>query len=261
MPSLEFSEEPYGPNQLGNILAQFRARGFAVLPAVFKRDSVDAFREEVEAAVEKDEDGRLFLPDDCMEMVWPLRAPRLRAPLQGALSPSQMAPQVSVFETSWLVRESGDMRGDWHKDREQEGMPGQEYHYPLCVHLGIYYRDMEPEDGPTGVIPGSHQDQKLNPYNGSREELFLAKKEDVVMWDQRLWHRAHGRSKPGLRVFSIYGFHAVQAFQAYKLRQMPRSLANAWVDAKGTEDEVFYGGAYGVESVIRGLRASGALED
>jgi len=41
------------------------------------------------------------------------------------------------------------MTGSWHKDRQHEGMPGREYHYPLGVHLGIYYRDMEDiEDGP-----------------------------------------------------------------------------------------------------------------
>jgi len=38
------------------------------------------------------------------------------------------------------------------------------------------------EDGPTAVIPRSYQDQSLNPYNGSVKELFLARKEDVIMW-------------------------------------------------------------------------------
>ena len=147
MPTLEFVEEPYRPNQLVNLLAQFRAKGFVVLPNMFEQNSVDAFREEVEAAVEKNEEGRFELPDDRQELVWPLKAPRLRAPLSGALSPSQMVPSVSIFETSWLIRESSDIRGNWHKDRQQEGMPGKEYHYPLCVHLGIYYRDMEPENG------------------------------------------------------------------------------------------------------------------
>ena len=41
MPTLEFVEEPYRPNQLANLLAQFRAKGFVVLPNVFERNSVD----------------------------------------------------------------------------------------------------------------------------------------------------------------------------------------------------------------------------
>ena len=196
------------------------------------------------------------MPDDRPEMVWPIRAPRLRAALTGALSRSQMSPRISVFETAWLIRESGDKRGDWHKDRQHEGMPGQEYHYPRCVHLGIYYRDMEPEDGPSGVIPCSHINQNLNPYNDSPTELFLPKKQDVVMWDQRCWHQATARTKSGLRIFSIFGFQTIQVFRDYGARAMPRSLAQAWLDAKGTGDESFFGGVWDVESVMKGLAES-----
>ena len=255
-PSLKFVEEPYPLRHLGNLLAQFRAKGFVVLPNVFERESVDGFRQEVEAAVVKNQGGRLELPEDRPELVYPLRAPRIRAPLCGALSPSQIATKASVFETAWLISQSGEMTDDWHKDRQHDvGMPGQEYHYPLGVHLGIYYRDMEDiEDGPTAVVPRSHQDQSLNPYNGSAQELFLARKEDVVMWDQRLWHRANSRQKEGWRIFTIYGFYAVQAFQGYPIRQMPKALAQAWIESKGTADEVFYGGAFSLDSVRRGLK-------
>jgi len=254
-PSLKFVEQPYPSSHLGNLLAKFRAKGFVVLPNVFERKSVDDFRQEVEAAVVKNQGGRLELPDDRPELVYPLRAPRIRAPLSGALSPSQMAPKVSVFETAWLISQSGEMAGGWHKDRQHEGMPGREYHYPLGVHLGIYYRDMEDiEDGSTAVVPRSHQDQSLNPYNGSAQELFLSRKEDVVMWDQRLWHQANSRQKEGWRIFTIYGFYAVQAFQGYPMHQMPRALAHAWIESKGTADEVFYGGTFSLDSVRRGLK-------
>ena len=190
-PSLKFVEEPYPSSHLGNLLAQFRAKGFVVLPNVFERESVDSFRQEVEAAVVKNQGERLELPEDRPELVYPLRVPRIRTPFCGALSPSQIATKASVFETAWLISQSGEMTDDWHKDRQHDvGMPGNEYHYPLGVHLGIYYRDMEDiEDGPTAVVP-SHQNQSLNSYNGSAQELFLARQEDVVRWDQRLWHQA-----------------------------------------------------------------------
>ena len=260
-PSLKFVEEPYPLRHLGNLLAQFRAKGFVVLPNVFERESVDGFRQEVEAAVVKNPGGRLELPEDRPELVYPLRAPRIRAPLCGALSPSQIATKASVFETAWLISQSGKMTDDWHKDRQHDvGMPGNEYHYPLGVHLGIYYRDMEDiEDGPTAVVPRSHQDQSLNPYNGSAQELFLARKEDVVMWDQRLWHRANSRQKEGWRIFTIYGFYAVQAFQGYPIRQMAKALAQALIESKGTADEVFYGGTFSLDSVRRGLKEANKI--
>jgi len=107
---------------------------------------------------------------------------------------------------------------------------------------------------PTAVVPRSHQDQSLNPYNGPARELFLSRKEDVVMWDQQLWHQANSRQKEGWRIFTIYGFYAVQAFQGYTMHQMPRALAQAWVESKGTADEVFYGGTFSLDSVRRGLK-------
>ncbi len=257
-PSLKFIETPYPSSHLGNLLAQFRAKGYVVLPNVFKRESVDSFRQEVESAIVKTQDGHFELPDDRPELVYPLKAPRIRDPLSLALSPSQMAPKISVFETAWLISESGKNLGGWHKDRQHEGMPSREYHYPLAVHLGIYYRDIESiEDGPTAIIPRSHQDQNLNPYNGSEQELFLARKEDVVMWDQRLWHQANSRQKEGWRIFTIYGFYPIQAFQGYEIHKMPRALAQAWMDAEGTADEVFYGGTFSLDSVRRGLERAG----
>ena len=68
--------------------------------------------------------------------------------------------------------------------------------------------------------------------------------------------------KEGLRIFTIYGFHAVQAFQAYDLRKMPRALARAWVEACGTPNEAFYGGAYRVarSKEERGVVCDGCLD-
>ena len=134
-------------------------------------------------------------------------------------------------------------------------MPGKEYHYPYMCTFGNLLPGYGARRWPTGVIPGSHQHQSLNSYNGAVEELFLANKEDVVMWDQRLWHRANGRKKEGLRIFTTYGFHAVQA---YDLRKMPR----AWVEACGAPNEAFYGGAYRVarSKEERGVVCDGCLD-
>ena len=76
------------------------------------------------------------------------------------------------------------------------------------------------------------------------------------MWDQRCWHQATARTKSGLRIFSIFGFQTIQVFRDYGARAMPRSLAQAWLDAKGTGDESFFGGVWDVESVMKGLAES-----
>ena len=40
---LRFNDALYPWNQLGNILAEFRAKGFVILRGVFQRDTVDSF--------------------------------------------------------------------------------------------------------------------------------------------------------------------------------------------------------------------------
>lgn len=253
-PSLRFREEPYDPNRLNNLLLQFRAKGYVVLPDLFERESVDAFLAEVQAVVKQNEQGRWIMPDDQPAIYWPIRAPRLRNVLPAALYPAKMTPKVSVFETAWLISETGKEGVNWHKDRQHEGALGRDYHYPECVHLGMYFRDMEVEDGPTRVIPGSHVDQNLNPYNNSPIDYMLPRKQDAVLWDQRCWHAATARQKLGLRIFALFGFQPVQAFGNYPLRAMPRALVQAWLDAEGTEDEAYFGGPWSVRSISDGLK-------
>jgi len=38
------------------------------------------------------------------------------------------------------------------------------------------------------------------------------------------------------------------------MHQMPRALAQAWIESEGTADEVFYGGTFSLDSVRRGLK-------
>ncbi len=259
VPALRFREEPYDLNRLNNLLLQFRVKGYVVLPDLFERDSVDPFLAEVQAAIKQNEQGRWFMPDDQPAIYWPIRAPRLRTLLPAALFPAKMTPNVSVFETAWLISESGKEGLNWHKDRQHEGTVGGNYQYPDSVHLGMYFRDMTPEDGPTRVIPGSHVDQNLHPYNNSPSDFMLPRKQDAVLWDQRCWHAASARQNPDLRIFALFGFQPIQSFGNYPLRAMPRALVQAWLDAEGTQDEAYFGGAWSVRSIIDGLKD--ALKD
>ena len=101
-PPLRFNDALYPWNQLGNILAEYRAKGFVILRDVFERDSVDAFLESVLSAAVKNEHRRWELPEDRREIVWPLYAPRIRQVLPPALSPAAIPPRPSLVEASWL---------------------------------------------------------------------------------------------------------------------------------------------------------------
>ena len=253
-PPLRFNDTPYHWNQLGNILAEYRAKGYVILRGVFERDSVDEFLECVLAAAVKNEHGRCELPEDRREIVWPLYAPRIRQVLPPALSPAVIPPRPSLLEASWVFAEPNqEVSRQWHKDQRHEGISGREYQYPLNVHLGMYFRDMEHDDGPTEVVPGSHWDDSRNPYNDSPIEQFLPRKEDVVLWDQRCWHCASTRRKTGLRVFGIFGFYPIVRYQESPGFKMKTSVARAWMEADNPVDETFFGGQWSRESIIEGI--------
>ena len=261
-PSLRFNETPYHWNAFGNILAEFRAKGFVILPDVFERESVDEFLEDVLKAVEQNEHSRWILPEDRRETVWPLYAPKLRQALPPSLSSAAIPPRVSLVEASWVFSEPNqEVPRKWHKDQRHEGMSGNAYQYPLNVHIGMYLRDMEPEDGPTEIVIGSHWDDTRNPYNDSPIEQFLPRKQDVVLWDQRCWHRASMRSKPGLRAFGIFGFYPIVLYEKSPAFHMKSSVCRAWMEADNPVDETLFGGQWSRDSIVAGLEAMNHEEE
>lgn len=244
---------PYDQNTVGNLLIRYQAQGFVVAPSVFERDSVDAYREQIEAALVPDANGRLMMPPDSPLSIAPTRAVRLRQLVTGALHHGHMPPHPSLFEVSWLIAPPApplDPHVGWHKDRDHEGMPGDDYHYPRDVHFGMYFADMTPEQGPTQILPRSHRDTAINPYEPGCEPVsFLCRKEDVVLWDQRTWHRGTSRTLPGgHRIFALFGFYALPVYgPRYRQRTMPAAQRDAWLNSEDPEERVFYGGLYAPE--------------
>ena len=83
----------------------------------------------------------------------------------------------------------------------------------------------------------------MSPYSRAERESFLCRKEDVVLWDQRLWHRGTARTVPGLRIFAIFGFYSVPIYGTDR-RVMTEAQRRAWLEAPDTSEQVFYGGAF-----------------
>jgi hypothetical protein len=84
-PALEFVEEPYDDDTLNALITGFQKTGYAVLPNVFERQSVDPFLKQLQAAVYHDgiEYG---MPDDALLHVWAAQAPRVRQILVPAMT-------------------------------------------------------------------------------------------------------------------------------------------------------------------------------
>lgn len=246
--SLKFNTQPFHDNEVENAMLRFREFGFAVIPNVFVRESVDAFDAEVRAALVRNAAGVASLPADSSLKIWPTRAPRMRQVLGRAFSDDKMHPRVSLFEVAWLISPSKPEQAapdeHWHKDRGHRGsgLPG--YHYPKDIHIGMYFADMTLDLGPTQIVEGSHMNQTLSPFaNPDKVKSFLIQKQDVMLWDQRCWHRGTHRVVPGERIFALYGFYPVPVYHEGQHRMSP-AQRTAMLEATDPEDRVLYGGVF-----------------
>jgi len=243
---LRFSTEPYHANHVGNLLLQFQEQGYCVLNDVFERDSVDEYLAQVRAELVPGSHGRLELPPSPLRIA-PTRAPRIREMVKAAFTPAIMRQNISIFEVAWLIapaEKPGAIVNRWHKDRDHQNMTCKDgYAYPMDIHVGMYFTDMTPQHGPTEVIPRSHRDPRRSPFGECKPEPFLCRKEDVVMWDQRLWHRATPRTAEGHRIFALFGFYPIPSYDEHP-RTMDPSQRQAWLEAKDKVEAMLYGGLY-----------------
>ena len=242
-PALKFDENQLPASHRANMLMHFRECGFVTVPHVYLPESIDAYMAQIESLVVPG--GTRFSPivvkmDDPIT-VYPAKAPRLLDVLRGTFMPWAGDTHPVLFHPSWVVKPANpdpDTVLDWHKDGDQAGVTMiHGYSYPSRVHIAIYFEDMTPELGPTYVIPRSHRDATLSPFSGAREEPFLPRKGDVVVWDQRLWHRASARTEPGLRIVAIFGF-----FGTPGPFQLSKAQTAALASAGSEEERTLFGG-------------------
>ncbi len=244
--NLRFINEPYHANGIGQILLQFQEQGYAVLHDVFERDSIDEYVAQVNASLVPGQHGRLELPPSPLRIA-PTRAPRIRDIVKAAFCPAVMRPNISIFEVAWLIapaEKPGAIVGTWHKDRDHNCYTcAQGYSYPNDIHVGMYFSDMTPEHGPTQVIARSHRDIKRTPFTGTEPDSFICRKQDAVMWDQRLWHRATQCTTGSHRIFALFGFYPIPSY-AENAHKMDPSQRQAWLAAQDDMEAMLYGGLY-----------------
>ncbi len=244
-PALEFVEDKYDEATVRNIIADFQKKGYAVLPNLFKRETVDPYLDQLKAAVYND--GIEYrIPDDSVLHVWAAQAPRVRQILIPALTHTMANGLVSLCNSMWIItpHDKPDLVPTWHKDREPEGMPGNEYHYPIDAFVGFYFEDLDEERGPLKVIPGSHWDSRITPHTGEPHDIVLSRKEDGVLLDQRTWHCGSPRSIPGIRILVVYAYYLVPVHYSH-VHKMPQSQREIWMKQTRRKDLAFWGGTFG----------------
>jgi ectoine hydroxylase-related dioxygenase (phytanoyl-CoA dioxygenase family) len=146
----------------------------------------------------------------------------------------------------WLIstEDLTDQVPGWHKDREPEGMPGKEYHYPIDVFAGFYFDDVTDEKGPLKIIPGSHWDGMITPYTDHEHRSVYCRKEDGIILDQRTWHSGTPRTVPGMRFLVVYAYYLVPVHYG-RTHIMPSIQREVWMKQTTRNDQAFWGGTFG----------------
>ena len=250
--ALKFNTVEQHPNDLGNAMLMFREKGYAIITNVFERESVDAYLAQLKALIRPSSAwyAPYELPLEDPLVLEPARAPRLRTAIRTGFAWEREKPSICLAQPGWLIKPANaDKRlvHDWHKDGDHWGMGSANggYQYPTWIHAAAYFTDMTLEHGPTFVIPRSHRDGSLSPYDpkGFHEEPFLPQKGDVVIWDQRAWHRASTRTVEGLRVMMNFAFFAVPMRDGEPLKPCA-AMRQAYQDATDGRDKILFGGPY-----------------
>lgn len=244
-PALEFVEELYTEGEQKKMLAEFRDKGYVILPDVLKEETVGPFREQLDEVIVNTGLG-WTIPHESPHYVHSMYAPRGRQLLPAALSHSQAKPRPCLHTTIVIIQKDGDTSyiPDWHKDREPDGMAGKEYHYPLDVFLAFYFEDITDEHGPTQVMPGSHRDLTMTPHNKDLPvDTIYCRKQDALLIDQRTWHRGTARTVEGTRFLIVYGLYAMPFFYG-NVAHMPVAQRRAWISAQNSNDRILFGGPF-----------------
>lgn len=244
-PALRFVEELYSETEIATMMEQFRSEGYVVLPDVLDRSTIDPFVEQLESIMFHD--GLSWrLPDDAPHYIYCANSPRGYQVLPPALSRSAAKPYPCLHTTIVVIQKGADDSyiPEWHKDREPDGMPENEYHWPLDVFLGFYFEDMTQAHGPTVILPGSHKDPSITPWSDSVDPVpIYCRKQDALLLDQRAWHRGTSRKATGNRFLIVYGYFALPHFYGATFR-MPRAQRTSWLHASSIRERILYGGPF-----------------
>ncbi len=180
-------------------VAEFRAKGYAVIHGVFPRDEAEQIRNETielasridaagEAWIEEGSDGRAIHPQADMLTYEPLRRVLLDARLLGAVREILGGDPSYWGESSVVVGSWGGARA-WHTDAYDTPVTHGP-RYPL-IRCGLYLQDTAHHSGGLAVRAGTHAAtpsvrEKIR--SRLRTKLVATTPGDLVVWDMRTLH-------------------------------------------------------------------------
>jgi hypothetical protein len=224
-PYLELRTEPASPES-----AQLEREGYAMVRGLLSASELSELRDEVsEVFAREPGDVRNGLPPEDREMFRYAMLNRSAAAQATVAHPGLLEviePLLGedchvIANTAWRnpAGQPGSHGGqNWHIDAGPhvplpEGVrwPADIPHPVFAIGVHVYLMDCEMEDGPTGVIPGSHLSGRPPPpgrhldpdltYEGRGVVPLLAKAGDAALFVSDVWHRRmptrdgdHGRS-------------------------------------------------------------------
>lgn len=198
---------------------QLEDEGYTIRPQVFGVDKLQALRDDINRIFDEfpadarsnfrsKEDDQMFRyemlnrSEVCQDAV--------AHPLILAVIEPLIGEDCHVIaNTAWrnpAGQESAHAGQNWHIDagphvpRPADTEWPDEIPYPIfAIGIHIYLQDCSNDDGPTGVIPGSHKSGQIPPrdqlgdenlqYNGRAVEALIARAGDVGFFVSDTWHR------------------------------------------------------------------------
>jgi ectoine hydroxylase-related dioxygenase (phytanoyl-CoA dioxygenase family) len=213
---LQFREDENAPEES----RQLEQQGFCVIRNALSKVELSALSTEIEIAFDElpcDQragDQRSGAEDECFRYEMLNRSANCQTVINHARTRSVLAPLLGhdfhlIANTAWRnppTRDDQHAGQAWHIDAGPhvplpEGIewPHDIPHPVFAVGAHIYLKDCALEDGPTGVIPGSHLSGQFPPlgrlldddleYQGIGTEPLLAKAGDIAMFVSDIWHR------------------------------------------------------------------------
>lgn len=197
---------------------QLEREGYSIIRDLFSADQVAELREEISAIFERDPpDDRGSRPPEDAAMFRYAMLNRSPAAQRAVAHPGLLAviePLLGedchvIANTAWRnpAGHPGSHGGqNWHIDGGPhvplpEGVrwPADIPHPVFAIGVHIYLQDCALEDGPTGVLPGSHLSGRAPPfdrtfddaldYEGQRVVPLITRAGDAGLFVSDVWHR------------------------------------------------------------------------
>ncbi len=205
---------------LADRIAEFKHQGYTVFEGAFSREQMDRWIAKYPDLVARQTPPGAANPTLWLSSVveyepW-LMLPAVNDPVILDFAERVLGPFVQLDNLTFMGfpslprAEAEGKAGGWHRDIWGWVPTSADYVLPLACNAITYLQDLDDENGPLRVVPGSHreavtvpQDQRTTPH--PREQLVYAKAGDVIFTHCALLHSGtpnwSGRQR---YFFSIY---------------------------------------------------------